>query len=73
MTITVKCYGELKNYNTKEEAMKFFLECMAWSEGSERDRYSQIFTQLARGLEYCSDEINNYTTLYNMQRMLKGE
>ena len=53
--------------------MKFFLECMAWSEGSERNRYSQIFTQLAKGLKYCSDEINNYTTLYNMQRMLKGE
>ena len=68
MAITVECYGELKNFNTSEEAMRFFLECMLWSEGSERSRYYQIFTQLARGLKYCSDETNNYTLLKSMEK-----
>ena len=56
MTVTVKCYRELKTFNTTKEAKEFFLNCMAWSGGSELERYSKIYTQLSRGLTYCSDE-----------------
>ena len=73
MTITVKCYRELKTFDTREEAKQFFIEAMAWSGGSELERYAQIYRQLHDGLTYCSDEDDNYTNLIRMGRMLKGD
>ena len=43
MTIKTKCYGEIKEWNNREEAKSFFLEAMMNSEGSEHHRYSTIY------------------------------
>ena len=53
--VRVTCYGETKVWERKD-AMEFFLEGMAWSEGSERDRYVNIYYQLARGAKEAFDE-----------------
>ena len=54
--IVTKCYGKEKQWATKEEAIKFFIECALCSEGSERDRYMTILKKLDNGLDYASDE-----------------
>ena len=53
--VVVVCYGEEKVWERKE-AMEFYLEGMAWSEGSERERYVNIYYQLARGAKEAYDE-----------------
>lgn len=50
------CYDTKRVWDSREEAMKHFLECMNYSEGSERDRYVNIYTKLAEGMMICSDE-----------------
>lgn len=55
-TVIVTCYGQTKTWERKD-ALEFYLEGMAWSEGSERDRYVNIYYQLARGAKEASDEI----------------
>ena len=53
--VSVTCYGKTKVWE-RTEAMAFFLEGMAWSEGAERDRYVNIYYQLVRGAKEAFDE-----------------
>ena len=53
--VVVTCYGESKVWE-RGKAMEFYLEGMAWSEGSERDRSVNIYYQLARGAKEAFDE-----------------
>ena len=55
MIITV-CYGTQKTWETREEAMSFFLEAMMSCDGSEKDRYCNIYMKLQLGLNYCTDK-----------------
>ena len=55
-TVTTKCYGEQRVWDSRQEAMDFFLEGMLACEGSEADRYSRIYAQLKDGAQYASDE-----------------
>ena len=52
--VVVTCYGEQKIWERKE-AMEFFLEGMNCCEGAERDRYVNIYYQLARGAKEAYD------------------
>ena len=54
--VTTKCYGEVKEWNDREEAQAYFLEAMMSSNGAERDRYTGIFIQIQNWLDYCTDE-----------------
>lgn len=49
------CYGQKKVWETRKAAEKFFLEAMANSEGSERERYLNIYTDLQSNLTVCRD------------------
>lgn len=49
------CYGKEHKFKTRKQAMDFFLECMACSDGSERDRYVNIYLELKSGKNYCTD------------------
>ena len=53
--ITV-CYGKREYWKSRAEAIRFFLEGVAATEGSERDRYSQIYSELVSGRAVCTDE-----------------
>ena len=55
--ITV-CYGKREYWKSRAEAIRFFLEGVAATEGSERDRYSQIYAELVSGRAFCTDEID---------------
>lgn len=54
--ITVICYGEEKIWDNREKAKEFYLEAMMNTEGSEKERYSNIFGDLCSGLTTCRDE-----------------
>ena len=54
--VKTKYYGQIKIWHDREEAKDFFLEAMMNTEGTERDRYTAIYTQLINGLRFCTDE-----------------
>ena len=53
--ITV-CYGKREYWKSRAEAIRFFLEGVAATEGSECERYTKIFTDLISGKAVCTDE-----------------
>ncbi|MDO5556925.1 MAG: hypothetical protein Q4G05_01590 [Clostridia bacterium] len=48
--IYVNCGGSLDVYNSKQEALDFFEECILMSEGSERERYTVIYFSIKGNL-----------------------
>ena len=54
--ITVMCYDNEEIWGDRKEAIDFYLECMSFSDGAERERYSAILEQLMTGNTYCTDE-----------------
>ena len=52
--VKITCYGKTETM-TRSKAKSFYLDCMMNSEGSERDRYVSIYTQLMRGCTECYD------------------
>ena len=53
--ITTECYGHREEWNSREEAIAFFKEGIANSEGSERDRYVTIVMKLEQGADFADD------------------
>jgi len=53
--VTVKCYGKEEKWASRQEAMNFYVEGMMCCEGSERDRYVNIYCDLVEGKDYCID------------------
>ena len=56
MSVTTVCYGESRQWNSREEAKAFFLDCMMASEGSEQGRYATIYSKLCEGFAVCDDD-----------------
>jgi hypothetical protein len=54
--IKTVCYGREDTWESREEAETFFLQAMAGSEGSERDRYTNIYLKLQMGMTCCTDD-----------------
>ena len=54
--ITTVCYGKEDEWNSRKEAEAFFLEAMMGSDGSERDRYTNIYIKLQMGMDFCTDD-----------------
>ena len=52
--VAVTCYGQTKVWERKD-ALEFYLEAMAFCEGAERDRYVNIYYQLASGAKEAFD------------------
>jgi len=44
--VVVTCYGNTETWESRAEAMAFYLEAMAASEGSECERYKNIYVAL---------------------------
>ena len=55
---TITCYRKTKSYpeSQRKAMMDFYLEGMACCEGSEQERYANIYCDLAAGKEHCCDE-----------------
>ena len=56
MEIKTVCYGETKTWNNRQDAINFFAEGIACCEGSERERYVNIYFKLLDGETYCTDD-----------------
>lgn len=52
--VTVICYGRMEHM-TREQAIDKYYEGMVCCEGCERDRYTEIYCQLAEGKKICMD------------------
>ena len=50
------CYNKEQVWDSREEAMQFFLDAMMGSDGSERERYAIILAKLKLGMEVCDDD-----------------
>lgn len=55
-SVKVTCYGSTETWDSRKDAMEFYLRAMASSEGSEQSRYTKVYTELAMGLPECTDE-----------------
>lgn len=55
--VTTICYGEKREWESRLDAISFFTEAMMYSEGSERDRYTNVYIDLVNGKDICTDEI----------------
>ncbi len=49
------CYGTERHWSDRTDAVRWFLECVSASEGSEKERYTNILTQLLSGAEVATD------------------
>ena len=54
-TVKVICYGQEEVWNSRSEAIAFYMEGVAACEGSERDRYMNVYMDLCEGLAVCTD------------------
>lgn len=50
------CYGTERVWDDRKEAETFFLEGIAACEGSEKERYTNIYLKLKSGMEVASDD-----------------
>ena len=57
--VTIICYRK-KERMERKEALAKYLEGMMCCDGSERDRYTNIYCQLIEGRTLCSDELHYY-------------
>jgi len=52
--VQVTCYGETKTWE-REDALKFFLDGAYFCDGSEAERYLNIYYQLIHGAKEAHD------------------
>lgn len=55
-SVTVICYGKKEVWDSRAEAIAFYLEGMTSCMGAERDRYANVYLDLICGESVCSDE-----------------
>lgn len=53
--VTTVCYGKVEKWDDRQEAKRHLLEAMMNSEGSERERYSNVYFGIIQGLDCCTD------------------
>ena len=53
--ITV-CYGKKEEWESRKQAMDSFMEAICGSDGSEQQRYVNIYVKLKCGMNYCTDD-----------------
>ena len=54
--IVTVCYGKEETWESKKAAEQVFLRAMMVSDGSERERYTNIYIKLQMGMTFCTDE-----------------
>lgn len=52
--VTIICYGK-ETKMEREEAKALYLEGMMCCEGSEQERYANIYAELMAGFSVCTD------------------
>lgn len=55
--VTTICYGQKKEWHEREEAIRFFKEGILSTDGSERERYVNIVSDLEAGKKIAVDTL----------------
>ncbi|MCQ2191424.1 MAG: hypothetical protein MJZ23_00995 [Paludibacteraceae bacterium] len=57
-TFTITCYGKTKTYpeSKRKKMMNEYMLGMLSCDGSEKDRYTNIYLDLLSGKKNCTDE-----------------
>lgn len=55
-TVKTSCYGKEKVWDSREDAIKYFLKELMEADGSERDKYWVVLEKLKIGLDVCTAE-----------------
>ena len=55
-SVVTICYGKREVWDSREEAARSFLKAMAATEGSESQRYANVYTKILMGLPVCDEE-----------------
>lgn len=53
--ITTVCYGRIDKWDDRTKAVKYFYECALFSDGSEKERYTNIMMDLMAGVNFATD------------------
>lgn len=53
--VKVVCYGSVQEFDTREDALKEYMENISYSDGAEKERYATIVEQLYSGEDICWD------------------
>ena len=54
-SVKILCYGKEQIWDSRDDAIKFFSQAMAASEGSEHQRCYNIYAMLISGEKTCID------------------
>ena len=54
--VTTITYGKAEEWDTRQDAIKFFIDAINGCEGAERDRYVNVYMKLINGYDVCSDD-----------------
>lgn len=57
MKVVTNCYGQEREWSCRREAVDYFSEAIRVSDGAERERYLNIYYQLAEGRNYATDAV----------------
>ena len=66
--VVIICYNQAEEWESRKQAKAFYMDCMFNSEGSEQERYVNIFRQLEEGQDLCIDD--DYLTPNTVQNIL---
>ena len=61
--VKVLCYGKIKEYADRKQAIEYFRQCQNSSEGAERERYTNILCNL---LWTTKDIVYDYEDEYEL-------
>lgn len=50
------CYGQKKEWKSREEALLEFSDAVLESDGREKSRYANVLAKLVLGMRVCADE-----------------
>lgn len=62
--ILINVYYGYEYWTSRAEVSKFYLDAMGGSDGSEQNRYANLFSQLASGVSFAYDEDSEYRKLH---------
>ena len=59
MKVKTRCYNQVKEWDSREDAIEFFREGMLSCDpsSSESTRYASVLIQLRAGLDYATDDL----------------
>lgn len=55
--VTTTCYKTTERWETREDALRFYMRCIRNSEGHERLRYENVVLDLMDGLDHATDHM----------------